>query len=423
MLGSRPEASKSHDIGDQFLALLQNASSQLAGTQHMVSHTPADLPPHAADEVGLYGEEEDCTAGWLHDHPVGSSPVHQPQLDQGIHAQPQVSQDIQAESQLSQGRLTQPQPPAAALTLPLEQPSNCAPSLPLPQTGPPEHVQSGPHPLSPPPSSPPQSPATVHSSPAGSSSPATAPAGRRTPARQTGLKGVLGEACSNIIAQHQARRTPTHSRVAVWPPVHLVSPQSASLSPSSASQLSGQPALHSNLASQSSGQTQETGQPMTRFEPLHRPALASPNSALQSSGQPAFAGPNAALQSNGQPALSAPSSAFQSSGQPQETVQELSSPRHQHHPVPSQALLGAQQVPNAVTQQHHGEQVQDQQAWYHYLNAQPESAHECEEVRQHLLPVAVSDRRLIVCDVCLLLLTHSVRQIVALTLPHESFHK
>jgi len=47
--------------------------------------------------------------------------------------------------------------------------------------------------------------------------------------------------------------------------------------------------------------------------------------------------------------------------------------------------------------------MQDQQAWYHYLNAQPESAHECEEVRQHLLPVAAFDCCLIVCDVCLLL--------------------
>ncbi len=125
---------------------------------------------------------------------------------------------------------------------------------------------------------------------------------------------------------------------------------------------------------------------MTRFEPLHRPALASPNSALQSSGQPALPAPNSAFQSSGQPAFAAPSAAFQSSGQPpQETVQELSS-QHQDQPAPSQALLGAQQVPNAVTQQHHGEQVPDQQAWHHYLNAQPESVHEFEEVRQQLFP-------------------------------------
>ncbi len=141
---------------------------------------------------------------------------------------------------------------------------------------------------------------------------------------------------------------------------------------------------------------------MTSFEHLHQHALASPTSALQSSGQPAFASHNSALQSSGQPAFAAPNSAFQFGGQPQETVQELSSPQHQDQPVPSQALLGAQQVPNAVTQQHHGEQLQDQQAWYHYLNAQPESAHEFEEVRQQLLPVAVSDCRLIVCDVRLL---------------------
>ena len=162
----------------------------------------------------------------------------------------------------------------------------------------------------------------------------------------------------------------------MWPPVQLVSPQSASLSPSSASQLSGQRALESNLASQSSGQTQETGQPMTSFE--HQPALASPTSALQSSGQPTFA---------------SPSSAFQSGGQPQQTVQELSNPQHQHQdePVPSQAMLGVQQVLDAATQQPHGEQLQDQQAWYHYLNAQPESAHEFEQVSQHLLPVAASD--------------------------------
>ena len=215
---------------------------------------------------------------------------------------------------------------------------------------------------------------------------------------------MLGEACSNIIAQHQARRTPTHSRIAVWPPVQLVSPQSASLPPSSASQLSGQPAVpHSNLASQSSGQTQQTGQPMTSFEHLHQPAVAATNSALQSSGQPAFASPHSALQSSGQPAFAAPNSALQSGGQPQETVQELSSPQHQDQPVPLQALLGAQQVLNAVTQQPHGEQMHDQQTWYHYLNAQPESAHESEEVRQQLLPVAVSDCCLIVCDVRLLL--------------------
>ncbi len=404
MLNNRPEASKSHDIGNQFLALLQNASSQLAGTQQMVSHTPADLPPHAADEGGSYGEEEDCTAGWLHDHPEGSSPVHQPQLDQGTPAQPHVSQDIQAESQLSQGCLTQPLPPAAAPTLPLQQHSSCAPSLPLSQTVSPQHMQSSPQPLSTLPLNPPQSPAAVHSSPAGSSSPATAPAGRRTPARQTGLKGVLGEACSNIIAQHQARRTPTHSRVAVWPPVQLVSPQSASLSPSSASQLSGQPALQSNLASQSSGQDQETGQPTTSLEHLHQPASAAPTSALQSSGQPAFVAPSSTFRSSGQPAFAAPSSAFQSSGQaPQETVQELSTPQHQHQPAPAQALLGAHQVPDAVTQQHHGEQLQDQQPWYHYLNAQPGSALESEEVRQNLLPVAAFDSCLTVCDVCLLL--------------------
>lgn len=333
------------DIGDQFLALLQDASSHLANTQQALSDKAAAPAASAGRQQGT-DDEEDCTASWLHDHPAGNSPVHQPQLSQGHLTQAQLSHEQSAQPPEPESLpLPVLQPQAAPYKMVSHAPQAEAEEPVISEAASPTHL------------SPSCTPHAAHGRPANPSpGPAgAAPTAGETPSRQTGLKGVLSEACSNIIAQHQARRTPTHSRSAVWPPVQTASHQTALTSP--------------DPASQTSRHLQVTGQPMG--SPQLPPALASPNAALQLSGQL----PQAEQQissSYHQPAFASPDVAVQATEQ--QTNQQVTSAEHEHQHVPTQSLQGIQLVPAAPPQQRQagGVQVQEQLAWYQYLNAQPE---------------------------------------------------
>lgn len=352
-LGQSVPAS-AHDIGDQFLALLQDASSHLANTQQALSDKAAAPAASAGRQQGT-DDEEDCTASWLHDHPAGNSPVHQPQLSQGHLTQAQLRPEQSAQPRHSESLpLPVLQPQAAPYIMNSHAPQAEAEEPMFSEAAPSTHL------------SPSGTPPAVHGSPA-NLSPGAAPTvgaaqtAGETASRQTGLKGVLSEACSNIIAQHQARRTPTHSRSAVWPPVQTASHQTALTSP--------------DPASQTSRHLQVTGQPMGN--PQLPPALASPNAALQLSGQL----PQAEQQissSYHQPACASLDVAVQTTEQ--QTNQQVTSAEHERQHVPTQSLQGIQLVPAAPPQQRQadGAQVQEQLAWYQYLNAQPE--HEVEQV-------------------------------------------
>ncbi len=156
-------------------------------------------------------QREDCTAGWLQEAPSGKGLAHQAQVSKGSPIQ----------SQLSEGTLAQP---------PISKDIEASADTTISQLG-------GPH-LS----GVSEAQTPTHSISTGSPLPDAGGTHGQTPPRQTGLKGVLGEACFNIIPQHQARRTPTSRHaVAVWPPVQFASHQPAFAPPNSAFQLHEQP--------------------------------------------------------------------------------------------------------------------------------------------------------------------------------------
>ena len=110
------------------------------------------------------------------------------------------------------------------------------------------------------------------------------------------------------------------------------------------------------------------------------PALASPDAAIHFSGQLLQTEQQVTSPCH-QPAFASPSAALQTTTE-QQTNQQMTTAAHEHQHIPTQSLQGVQPVPAALPQQRQAEggQVQEQLAWYQYLNAQPE--HESEQVSQ-----------------------------------------
>ena len=368
---SNSQPSSVHDIRHHFLALLQDASLHaslhLADTQQALSDEAAAAAGTAQTAAAPPNQDADITAGWLHDTPIGCSPANPPLLSKATSPQLLLNQDSLTQPQLAEGTATQPllnkgTPAQSSL---VHQVELCASSpelsgslsqAPVPhavsmhmdhsETGSLLFSQGGVlHDTS-------QLPlqAVVNSTSTGSFSPGLSPTLEQTLSRQTGLMGVLGEACSNIIAQYQARRTPSvRHAVAVWPPANHSPHQPASHSPDSAF-------------------------------PLHE---QSQHPAPEASHQDAFA-------------FNSP--AYCLHEQPQQSASHVAAGKREVEKSPCMAPFGDQA--DTVVQQHaaDGAYPHDQHAWFQYLNPQPEpefepERHHCLQPQSHVAQASMQLKR------------------------------
>ena len=349
---SNSQPSTVHDIRHHFLALLQDASLHLADTQQALSDEAAAAAGTAQTASAPPNQDADITAGWLHDTPIGCSPANPPLVSNATSPQLLLNQDSLTQPQLAEGAATQPllnkgTPTQSSLNHQVElcalspELSGSLSQAPVPHAVSMhmDHSETGSllfsqgsvlHDTS-------QLPlqAVVNSTSTGSLSPGLSPRVEQTPSRQTGLMGVLGEACSNIIAQYQARRTPSvRHAVTVWPPANHSPHQPASHSPDSAF-------------------------------PLHE---QSQQPALEASHQDAFA---------------VDSPAYCLHQQPQQSASHVAAGKREIEKSHCVAAFGDQA--DTVVQQHPADRAypHDQHAWFQYLNPQPEP--EFEPERHHCL--------------------------------------
>ena len=208
---STAQLPRAPDIGDHFLSLLQGASVHLANTQPGASPPPPVLPPASPScHPVMLSQHPDCTMAWLrHDSPAGDSPLPQmqggfgqpsslssPEVPPGQHISPMCHalsphvtiSDADLREEAARGITGAPDPSTLQANVQdIRQSKGIA--------TPPSQALSG--------------------------------AGQIPPRPPGGLRGVLGEACSNIIAQHQGRTSLPSRRAPLVQPA-LSSPSSSS---------------------------------------------------------------------------------------------------------------------------------------------------------------------------------------------------